>query len=525
MGHEPFTKESDVGRDGAGPPGARTIHGGRMTLTRNILTTLSARVLVLGLSLFSSMVLARALGPEGRGLVALVLLLPELARSFGLLGFEQANAVYAGLEPRSRRAIAWQSVAIAAGAGGLMAIAGVSYLALGAPGLGATLRGPRWLYILPILVVPGRLLIDYWLAVLRGMNRIVSLNLIEVGNKVLSLVMVLILVVGLGAGVPGVVWADAAMVAATVLVLGVLLARAGALGRPTFDLRLLRRTTRFALPAYGAGVMSYLNYRVDQIIIALMLPPEQLAFYVIAVDIAERLWIIPGAVSTALLPHLTNSIGRDPALSAAVARHVMLWTGAGCLAVAAVAGVAVDLLYGPAFAPTVAPLLWLLPGIFTLTVGKVLVSEMLAREKVRFTVWVSLAGACLNAAANACLVPRLGLSGASLASSLSYTIVSLIVIVYYLLETGVPAAALCPRPEDLLVYLRPLTRRARRAPSPAPPAPPAPRPAAMQYPGDEDWGRPPDRFAGQPGPAMGGARAPFRPPGPGPAGDRRSVAS
>ena len=64
---------------------------------------------------------------------------------------------------------------------------------------------------------------------------------------------------------------------------------------------------------------------------------------------AEQLWIIPGAIATPLLPHLTNSPKRDPALAAVVARHAILWTGAACLIVFLLAGVAVELLYSSAF--------------------------------------------------------------------------------------------------------------------------------------------------------------------------------
>ena len=84
-----------------------------MNLTLNIFTTLSARIATLGLALVSSIVLARWLGPEGRGLFALVLLLPGLAKSVGLLGLDQANSVYAGLAPEGRRALVWQSAAVA----------------------------------------------------------------------------------------------------------------------------------------------------------------------------------------------------------------------------------------------------------------------------------------------------------------------------------------------------------------------------------------------------------------------------
>jgi O-antigen/teichoic acid export membrane protein len=199
--------------------------------------------------------------------------------------------------------------------------------------------------------------------------------------------------------------------------------------------------------------MTYLNYRIDQFIIAVLLPPQQLAFYVIAVEIAERIWIIPGAISTALLPHLTNSRRRTPALAALVARHAMLWTGAACVAVYMVAGVAIELLFTPAFAEATAPLRWLLPGIFTLTIGKVLVAELLAREKIRFTIWLALLAVLVNVAANFFLIPRMGIAGAGIASSLSYTVVSLVVVWYYIRETGVPWSALVPNRSDLAIYV------------------------------------------------------------------------
>jgi O-antigen/teichoic acid export membrane protein len=423
-----------------------------MNLARNIATTLTARIIVLGMSLVSSMVLARSLGPEGRGLLALVVLLPELIRAFALLGFEQANAVYAGLEPGGRRALVWHSALIALVVGGLMALGGIGYVALGAPGFHGLVRGPLWLYVIPLALIPGRLLGEYWQAILRGMNLIFPLNLIEVGGRALSLALILLFVVGFRAGVAGAVWADAAMFICISLVQVALLASSGALGWPKFDWPLWMRTARFALPAYGASVMSYLNYRIDQFMIAFLLPPAQLAFYVIAVDIAEKLWIIPGAVANALLPHLTNSRKRDPALAAVVARHAMLWTGAGCLLVFVGAGVAVELLYGPAFAATTTPLRWLLPGIFTLTVGKVLVAELLAREKILYTLWLSLAAASLNILANFVLIPRMGVAGAGLASTLTYTLVALVVAWCYVRETGVSWGTLLPRRSDVAAY-------------------------------------------------------------------------
>src|SRR5207244_12524468 len=108
-----------------------------LQLVRNIGSTLVTRAVTIVLALLSSIVLARVLGPEGRGSFALVMILPSLAGTIGLLGFEQANAVYAGLEPLRRRALAWQSAAVAAGMGGALGAAGAIYFLAGAPGLAA----------------------------------------------------------------------------------------------------------------------------------------------------------------------------------------------------------------------------------------------------------------------------------------------------------------------------------------------------------------------------------------------------
>jgi O-antigen/teichoic acid export membrane protein len=226
----------------------------------------------------------------------------------------------------------------------------------------------------------------------------------------------------------------------------------GILGKPSVDWSLCKRTARFAFPAYCAVVLLYLNYRVDQFIIAILLPPEQLGFYVIAVALGEQLWILTGAVANALLPHLTNSKDRDPALSAIIARHVLIWTGAGCCLVFFLADILIRITYSSAFAEAVAPLRWLLPGIFMGSAGKVLVAELLAREKVRYIMWMTGITAIVNIIGSLVFIPHMGISGAALASTLSYTLLSLMMAWFYLRETHLSWLLLMPRWGDLLTY-------------------------------------------------------------------------
>jgi O-antigen/teichoic acid export membrane protein len=423
-----------------------------MSLACNILVTFGSRIAILLMSLVSSILLARILGPEGRGLFALILLLPDLATSLASLGFEQAYVVYAGLTPERRRSLVWQSACLACGMGTLVALALMGFLGIGAPGFHSLLKGPLWLYALALTTVPARLLLSYWGGIVRGMNRIFLLNFADVGAKFVSVALILLVVAWLRLGVPGAVWVDFTLNIGKLIFVVSVLVWLGQLGRPSFDPELLKRTARFALPAYGATIAGYLNYRVDQFIIGAMLAPQELAFYVIAVDLAEQLWILTGAVAGPLLPHLTNMPDRDPAVAATVARHVMMWTAAACLIVFLFADLAIRVLYSSAFSPAVAPLRWLLPGILTLSVGKTVVAELVAREKIHYTLWAGIAAVVANIVGNLMLIPLMGISGAALASSISYSLLGLIVTWYYLRETDLPWSALIPNREDLWAY-------------------------------------------------------------------------
>jgi O-antigen/teichoic acid export membrane protein len=378
-------------------------------LIRNIGSTLVTRVAVMFIALLSSVLLARLLGPEGRGVFALLLLIPSLATSLGLLGFEQANAVYAGLEPRGRRTLIWQSAAVAAGVGTVLAATAVVYFLAGAPGFEALAAAPPALVLLLLATIPARLVVEYWGAILRGMNRIQILNLFEIGGKLAPFLGVVVLVWALDLGVAGAAWTDAGACVAAAIVLGILLRAVGTWGRPAWDSSLWRRVLTFALPVHAGTIAAYLNYRVDEFIVAAYLPVEALGLYAIATGLAERIWIIPGSVATVLLPHLTNQRSGDARVSAAICRHVVMWTGAACIVVFAVADPLITVLFSTSFAGAVQPLRWLLPGIFTLSMGKVLVAELLAREKPRYTVWASGAAVVANIAGNLLLVPRMAL--------------------------------------------------------------------------------------------------------------------
>jgi len=64
--------------------------------TINTLITLITRILQLFLGIASSVIIARVLGPKGKGVYSLVILLPTLLITFTNIGISSASIFYIG---------------------------------------------------------------------------------------------------------------------------------------------------------------------------------------------------------------------------------------------------------------------------------------------------------------------------------------------------------------------------------------------------------------------------------------------
>ncbi len=120
-------------------------------------------------------------------------------------------------------------------------------------------------------------------------------------------------------------------------------------------------------------------------------------------------------------------------------------------------------MFGHDFAPAVAPIIWLLPGIAALSGAKVLGSYFFSQARlgiVSATAMISLVATILF---DLLLIPSLGIRGAALASSIAYTVSLAAALRFYSKMSGQSAwDCIIPRAADLALYVG-LARRLRRA--------------------------------------------------------------
>jgi peptidoglycan biosynthesis protein MviN/MurJ (putative lipid II flippase) len=110
---------------------------------------------------------------------------------------------------------------------------------------------------------------------------------------------------------------------------------------------------------------------------------------------------------------------------------------------------------------------WILPGTVTLAVAKIMCADLAGRKKGYYASFSALFSFLLTIGLDFTLIPKLGINGAAMASSISYILNSALIAVVLKRELKVSWRTLfVPRRAELAAYLKLWSRyRARlRAP-------------------------------------------------------------
>ena len=119
-------------------------------------------------------------------------------------------------------------------------------------------------------------------------------------------------------------------------------------------------------------------------------------------------------------------------------------------------------MYGEPFRPSVAALLWLLPGIVIFSVANVLAAYMAGIGKPRLNLLVSGVSLFVTLTLDIILIPRFNIVGAAIASTISYTLTAFLLIVFFVRETGASLReVLLPTSEDVKILLSVVRLRVR----------------------------------------------------------------
>jgi O-antigen/teichoic acid export membrane protein len=379
--------------------------------------TLAGRGVTIALGLVSSVITARWLGPEGRGLLATLSVLTGLSLQFGNPGLHTGNVYFVSRQPHRAPQVLGNTLVVSVVAGLIAAIV-ASAAAILRPGWFPGIPLP--LILVTAAVLPFQFMILLYQNTLLGLNEVAAFNLFEVLNKVLTLAALAAWLVLLGGGAAGAVLLFAGMAVLFGAASLAFCARRVPF-RPAFDGALFAEMLRYGGRVYVSCLLSFMVIRSDMLLVNYFRGTAEAGVYSIAVQIADTLLLLPVTIGMILLPRVAGERDdRQDEITARVLRHTALLMTAATVAAGIAVGPVVRLLYGPGFTGAILATWCLLPGVWALGLNGVLMNHFGGRGMPPVTALAPLVGLVINVGLNLVVVPRWGIAGAAATSSAAY---------------------------------------------------------------------------------------------------------
>lgn len=424
---------------------------------REALETISTNGIALVCGFGASLILARFLGPTGRGEVAAAMLWPQMFIYLSTLGIESAT-IYFSARPNARLAAVYgNSLLFALAQAALVLPLGYLLLPLllqeQSPAVVAASRGFLW-------VIPPSLIAQYGGALLQGRLRIRAYNVARSVVPVGYLLGIFALFLSQDLVLETILAVQLALVIVVMVLTLVALWLLNVVGRPKVDRALAGEMLRYGLREHIGSVSQMANLRLDQLLLAAFLPAAQLGLYVVAVSTTHVLRVLPYAARILLTPRIAagiDSLASLEPLKPTVRKYWLLTVMMG-LALALFLPWLIPLVFGSEFTPSVLPAIILVLAAILFGGSELLGSVargLGAPGLVSQAQTIALAG---TGAGLLLLLPAFGIVGAALATFVSYGLM----LVYFAFalrrQFGVaPAELLWPMRSDLVDLRRELT--------------------------------------------------------------------
>jgi O-antigen/teichoic acid export membrane protein len=408
----------------------------RHRFSTHVAWTFATRIVMLASGVGASVIIARWLGAEGLGALAVLNVTVAVALQVGSAGLPSANTYFIARD-KSLLASVWaNALTFAIIAGALLAL-----LVIGAAKFRPSLFGniPVELLALAAASIPFQLISLLGLNVFLGLGRIAQFNTLDAAAQSLILINAVFALVVFGMGLRALVSLNTLASVLVSFVVVWLIGRAVkevSGGQPfRVDAELFKRMARYGIKFHIAVVAGMLIFRADLLIVNHFRGATEAGVYAVASQVAMMLMLLPGVIGTLLFPRIASQQDARGEMTMRVTRHTTLLMLIICLA-AVPASFVLPLVYGASFADATWQLLILLPGIYLVSIEAVLVQHFSSLGLPVAIPIFWLVTLAVNVALNLMFVPTFGARAAAVASSISYALIFVFVVSYFRAQTG-----------------------------------------------------------------------------------------
>ncbi|NNM73115.1 oligosaccharide flippase family protein [Enterovirga aerilata] len=407
-------------------------HVGRVARQTAFLTV--AQFTGLGISLLGTILVARALGPEGRAVYAWLVTLVGIAIQIALIAPPAVVRSVALSAPRRLPA----TLVLLSLAGSLLTLPLAAYVLLDGH-IGPEARPHLLLAWLCVPVTATTLALT---TLLQIEARVLPVLAVHVWPRIIQVAFLLYYWLQ---GRLDLSTAIAVFVFTAVLELVLALACLGPrIDSPKPSLELVHRITALLGAGWIASLAIFAVPRIGLIVLGSHAPLDETGLYSVALTIQEAALVGPAAFGGVLITH----VGRHGWFSRSTRMRggasVLAFSASTCAIAAAVAPEFIALTFGPSFGPSASALRVLLISVVLATLYQMCQPILFSRGRAVPIAFPSLAACGIALAVALVAVPRLGVSGAILSNLAGFTALVVLGWAFSLVELRRPAAVSKP---------------------------------------------------------------------------------
>ncbi len=220
-----------------------------------------------------------------------------------------------------------------------------------------------------------------------------------------------------------------------------------------FSVLNLRATPKMLIPKFDKQIGSYISYGFVPMLTGLLLilnnkmdvfmmdffpnvTDSEIGIYSVGVMLAEKIWIIPDALTSILQSRL--AAGKDIDEVCKVSRICILLTGLCVIAVAILGKPLITIAYGEAYSNAYSTTLIVLLGVVFMVFFKIAYAyNVVVGKNIRNIIYLGITFIC-NVILNLILIPIWGMYGAAVATLVSFMVCGTIFLATFSIDTKVP---------------------------------------------------------------------------------------
>jgi O-antigen/teichoic acid export membrane protein len=386
------------------------------------------------ISVITSVIVNRALGPDLKGILVSLIVYPSLIQTLCEAGIRQSTVQVLGHRK-------YTDEKIIGSVSTLFWVTSILSVILCAV-IYCSIKNPNFTHsmiALALISMPLGLVRSYSTGVLLGREKIKEYNRTRWIPAVMILLGSCIFVWMLQFGVNGAQIAGIMGLLPVVIYALFLVNRIAPL-RPQWNTHLFRSLLKMG-GLYALALFTIqLNYRISVVMLERLAAPGEIGQFSIGLNFAEVIWQIPTALGVVVFSRSANAKqGKEFSFKVVKLLRVAM---VSCLLVVLVVGVGaryiIPLLYGDAFRASEHVLQYMLPGILIMVLFKVLNMDLAGKGRPLIAFYSCLPGLIINFILCHIMIPKYGAIGAAWASSASFCVFALVFFIVYMRFVGIP---------------------------------------------------------------------------------------